>query len=187
MKKVLIVVVLLLLLGGGYYYMTSKGMLPKTPQGSVTTGTQSNSGTNVFTSIKDALSKSLSLKCVYKDEQGKETTTYIKGGAVRVMMQAGTDVSQPNNIVMKDLKMHMWSDASKTGFVLTLKQPEKVSPVVNNGTAGSSNQQEESVLATIEKYKNSCKTEVVADSMFSVPTDVKFQDMEALQRQMLGK
>ncbi|KKQ23729.1 MAG: hypothetical protein US40_C0007G0043 [Candidatus Roizmanbacteria bacterium GW2011_GWC2_37_13] len=178
MKNTLVVIVLLALLGvGGYFYLSSRGMMPKAPVG--TGGAQS--GGNVFTSIKDALSKSLSLKCVYKDENGVETTTYIKGGAVRVMMQSGGDPNQPNNIIMKDMRMHMWSDASKTGFVYTLEKSG-----TDETTSGqANNEQQESVLAQIEKYKDACKTEIIADSMFSVPTDVNFQDMQALQEQMM--
>ncbi|MBI5127343.1 hypothetical protein HZA76_02705 [Candidatus Roizmanbacteria bacterium] len=184
MKNVLIVIVVLALLGvGGYFYLTSRGMMPKAPVGS-----GNKAGGGVFTSIKDALSKSISLKCVYKDEDGVETTTYIKGGAVRVMMQAGKDTDQPNNIVMKDKKMHMWSDTSKTGFTYTLEEPKDVTPfptVEESGKNKSGTKQEESVLETIEKYKDACKPEVVADSMFAVPTDVNFQDMSALQKQFM--
>ena len=185
MKKVLVAIVILALLGvGGYFYLTSRGMMPKAP-----VGTGNNSGGSVFTSIKDALSQSLSLKCVYKDEEGVETTTYIKGGAVRVMMtRTGSDTSQPNNIIMKDKKMYMWSDVSKTGFTYTIEEPKDVTPfpTVEETTEDKSGAgQEESILETIEKYKDACKPEVVADSMFSVPTDVKFQDMSALQEQMM--
>ncbi len=185
MKNILIVIVILALLGvGGYFYLTSRGMMPKAPIGS-----GNKTGGGVFTSIKDALSKSLSLKCVYKDEKGIETTTYIKGGAVRIIMQAGSDPNQPNNIIMKDKKMYMWSDTSKTGFVYTLEEPKDVTPFPTvkeekpeDKTGGN---QEESVLETIEKYKDACKSEVVADSMFAVPTDVNFQDMSALQKQLM--
>ncbi|MFA6533305.1 MAG: hypothetical protein WCT22_04910, partial [Patescibacteria group bacterium] len=96
MKKILPVLVVLLLLGiGGYLFMNSKGTSPKTP----VTGSS-----NVFNSIQDALSKSLSLKCVYKDEQGVQTTTYIKGGAVRVLMEGIKDKAQPSTIILKDKK-----------------------------------------------------------------------------------
>lgn len=172
-----------LLLGiGGYFYLSSKGMTPKVPAGS--------SGGNVFSSIKDALSKSLSLKCVYKDESGIQTTSYIKAGSVRVVMEGNADAEQPNNIIMKDKKMHMWSDASKTGFIFTIEEPE-VTPLPNedkkmvrpeDSDAGG---KQESILAQIEKYKDACKAEVVADSYFTIPTDVQFQDMNALQEQMM--
>lgn len=93
MKNLIIGLVVLALLGGGYFYFKTSGMLSKAPAGTTTTGNG-----NVFTSIKDALSKSLSLKCVYKDEQGIETTTYIKGGAVRVMMTNSQSSEDPNNV-----------------------------------------------------------------------------------------
>ena len=179
MKNLIIVLVVLVLLGGGgYFYLTRSGTMPKPPGG------------NVFTSIKDALSKSMSLKCVYKDEQGVETTTYIKGGAVRVMMQGTTDKDQPNNIVMKDKKMYMWSDISKTGFVYTIQEPTTPYPTIKvekglEPEKTPANQQQESVLESIEKYKDACKAKAVADSMFAIPTDVQFQDMEALQKQMM--
>lgn len=174
MKKILPILVVLLLLGiGGYFFMSSKGTLPKTP---LNTGTS-----NAFDSIQDALSKSLSLKCVYKDEQGIQTTTYIKGGAVRVNMEGIKDNEQPGSIILKDKKMYMWNEVSKTGFTYTITEPEVTpgteSPKVDN--------KDSSVLAGIEKYKDSCKTEVVADSLFVPPTDVKFQDMSAFTENLM--
>lgn len=187
MKKLLPVLLLLLLLGvGGYFYLTSRGMVPKAPLGSAGNTTQ-NGG--IFTSIKDALSKSMSLKCVYKDEEGVETTTYIKGGALRVMMINAKEGEQPNNIVMKDKMMYMWNDTTKTGFSYKIEEPKDVTPIptVEDKTVNkeTGDDQKESVLAQIEKYKDTCKVETVVDSMFAVPTDVKFQDMSALQEQMM--
>ena len=185
-NAVVVIVVLIVLAVGGYYYMKSKGVTPQT----IVTNQLNKTTSGVFTSIKDALSKSLSLKCVYKDDKGVETTTYIKGGAVRVMMSNLQDPTQPNNVIMKDKKMYMWSDANKTGFTLVVEEPKNVSPVPTTKeeaitpTKESSNQQE-SFLAEIEKYKNMCKPEVVADSQFAIPTDVKFQDMNALQNEMM--
>lgn len=170
MKKIVPVLVILLILGvGGYFYMSSKGALPKAPL-----GTANNTDSNVFTSIKDALSQSLSLKCVYKDEQGVQTTTYIKGGAVRVTMEGVKEKDQPNSIILKDKKMYMWNEVSKTGFTFIITEPEVTPGTLPETTTNK----DESLLAGIEKYKDSCKTEVVSDSFFSVPTDVKFQSME---------
>jgi len=185
MKKLLPVLLILIFLGGGYFYLSFRGITPKAPLG--LSGNQT--GGNVFTSIKDALSKSLSLKCVYKNEEGVETTTYIKGGAVRVMMtSAAAGDEQPDNIIMKDKMMYMWNNTTKTGFSLKLEEPKDLTPfptVKQDGNAVKKEDQQESVLAEIEKYKDACKAEVVSDSMFSVPTDVKFQDMSALQEQMM--
>lgn len=173
MKKVFPIVVVLLVVIAGYFLMGAKkpgSPLPKKSEG------------NVFTSIQDALSQSLSLKCVYKDEQGVQTTTYIKGGAVRVLMEGIKDKAQPSTIIIKDKKMYMWNEISKTGFTYTITEP-----VITPGAATVDNK-DASVLAGIEKYKDSCKTEVVADSFFVPPADVKFQDMSAftenLQKQV---
>ena len=167
MKKILPVLVVLFLLGiGGYFFMSSKGA--KT--------------SNVFESIQDALSKSLSLKCVYKDEKGVQTTTYIKGGAVRVNMEGIKDNEQPGSIILKDKKMYMWNEVSKTGFTYTITEP-----VVTPGTdkLPTVDNKDASVLAEIEKYKDSCKTEVIADSFFVPPADVKFQDMSAFTENLM--
>lgn len=183
MKKILPVLVILILLGvGGYFYMTSKGTIPKTPFGTANNST----GGNVFTSIKDALSKSMSLKCVYKDEKGAETVSYIKGGAVRVMVTETGETEQYGNILMKDKKMYMWSDKTKQGFTLMIKEPENISPIPEKGNESSQKgNDQESVLAQIEKYKDACKVEVIADSYFTVPSGVQFQDMDAFQKQMM--
>lgn len=191
MKKVLPIFIVLALLGvGGYFYLSSRGMFDKFPPGDIG---EITTGGNVITSIKDALSGSMSLKCVYADDQGTETTTYVKGGAVRVMMAAGADANQPNNIIMKEKTMHMWNDTNKTGIILKLEEPateiaedvsegEKLEAKANPQTGDD---QQESVLAQIEKFKDACKAENVNDSLFSPPLDVQFQDMEALQKQMM--
>ncbi|MEK7177464.1 MAG: hypothetical protein AAB705_01405 [Patescibacteria group bacterium] len=178
MKKIVPVLVILALFGvGGYFYMNSKGTLPKAPIGTATNSTNSN----VFTSIKDALSKSMSLKCVYKDEQGVQTTTYIKGGAVKVSMEGVTEKDQPNNIVLKDKKMYMWNEVNKTGFTFTMTDP-----IVTPGQELEvKKSQDAEVLAEIEKYKDSCKATVIADSFFTIPTDVKFQDMNAFTENLM--
>jgi len=45
--------------------------------------------------------------------------------------------------------------------------------------------QDKTVLAQIEKYKDSCKAEIIADSFFQVPTDVNFQDMSAFTKNLM--
>lgn len=175
MKKALpIVAVVLLLIVVGFFLKGTKksgtSLLNK-PAG------------NVFNSIQDALSKSLSLKCVYKDEQGVQTTTYIKGGAVRVIMEETKDKDQPNTIILKDKKMYMWNETSKTGFTYTITDPT-ISPDTGKLPETTDNK-DVSVLAEIEKYKDSCKTEVIADSFFVPPADVKFQDMSAFTENLM--
>lgn len=179
MKNLVPVVVILLLLGvGGYYFMNSQKAKPPVVE-EKTAGTVEQGG-NVFTSIKDALSRSLSLKCEYPNPDGKggTVTSYIKNGAVRVMSIAmGTQGN--GSAIMKDNKMWIWDDVKKTGMMLSFDPSKVVKPT--GGTA-SNDDQSAKVLADLEKYKNYCKTEVVGDSLFTPPTDVKFTDLESMMK-----
>ena len=48
---------------------------------------------------------------------------------------------------------------------------------------GGQNANSADTLAELEKYKDSCKPTVVADSMFVPPADVKFQDLSKMMQQ----
>lgn len=187
MKKIILIIAILVVFGiGGYFYLNSRGLTSKTL---LTIGNKSTR--KVFNNLQEALSKSMNLKCVYKDEKGLETTTYIKNGNVRVMMTNSKDPEELNNIIIKDKKMYMWSDQTKKGFVFEDTEPytspyptfevkKELEPEKKPGL-----QQQESILAQIEKYKDACKVEKIADSMFNIPTNVQFEDMNKVQEQMM--
>lgn len=187
MKKIILIIAILVVFGiGGYFYLNSRGLTSKTL---LTIGNKSTK--KVFNNLQEALSKSMNLKCVYKDEKGLETTTYIKNGNVRVMMTNSKDPEELNNIIIKDKKMYMWSDQTKKGFVFENTEPytspyptfevkKELEPEKKPGL-----QQQESILAQIEKYKDACKVEKIADSMFNIPTNVQFEDMNKVQEQMM--
>lgn len=179
MKNLVPVVVILLLLGvGGYYVMNSKSM-NKPPASEQKVTTSPTQGSGLFGSIKDALSKSVSLKCEYPDPRTKATvTTYIKNGAVRVMGMSIQN-NKSSNAIMKDNKMWIWTEGETQGMMLDLTIPATGKKVTGEPTRED---QRERVLAEMEKYKNYCKTEVVADSLFTPPSDVKFTDLQNLMK-----
>ena len=109
----IIILVLLLLLGGGAYLTFQKGTIPPALPGSNMVPDKSQGG-GVFDSIKDALTKSLSLECAYQDEKGVETTTFIKGGAIRV--DAKTTIEGKDNysqVIFKDRRMYSLDPTNK--------------------------------------------------------------------------
>lgn len=163
-----VIVVILLLLIGGYFFLGQKGKT--TLPGQV--GQTQQGGGNIITSIRDAMMKSMSLKCEYPDEKGNTITTYVKGENVRVMGFASEQNAGQGHILMKDKKIYMWDDKTKKGTTIDLNV--EVTP----GAAETSEQvdQKEETIEELEKYKDYCKTEAVADSMFTVPTDVQFVD-----------
>lgn len=159
-KIVFIVIALVLLLSGGYY------MSLKSNKSKITTSNSTSETKSVFTSIKDALSKKLTLVCEFKDDSGVSTKSFLKNGAVRV--------SSTSEFILKDKKMYMWDLKTKQGFVYDIPD------TTNAGTTGGEINQSESYLNMIEKYKDSCKVATIEDSYFVPPTDVKFQDMSKL-------
>ena len=175
MKKIILIVIVLALLGGGYYVLSGKAQLPNVKQ---------MVEQKAMNSIADAVKNAVSLKCVYTDETGKSMTTYIKGTQVR-MTGYTMAPGQTGNALMKDGKMYMWDDVKKQGSVIELNMedvPQGVEDAAKTAdskpaSAGAVNWKD--TLAGLEKIKDSCKPETIADSMFAVPTDVTFTDFAA--------
>lgn len=167
-KKVLILLAVLLLLISGIVYV----------KGAKKVNNNEPKSNTVFTSIKDAISKDISLVCEFKDENGGATKSHIKNGAVRISTDSTSQ--QDGEIIIKDKKMYMWDTKAKEGFVYDIPDAENSdsSEVVKS----------EAYLDMLDKYKDSCKVESVEDSYFVAPTDIKFQDMnkflEELKSQM---
>ena len=164
-KKVLIIVaVVLLVLVGGFIFLKSKS------SGTGPTGSQStNKG--IFNSVKDALTQNLTISCEFTDETGTLVKSYIKNGAVRIT-STGDTVAKSGEIIMKDEKMYIWDTATKEGFIYDISSEE--------GTTEAQKSNSDSYLDMIDKYKDYCKVATVADSFFTPPTDVKFQDIAKL-------
>lgn len=167
----IVVVVLLALLGfGAFKFLGSKSS-------TMTTGSQTSGG-NVFTSIKDALSKSISLQCEY-DQNGVKTTAYIKAGAIR-SDTTGKTPEESGSAIIKDKKMYFWN--SQGGFMMEFKD-DGTTPSTAPSNAGEKPQD---IMNSLEQYKDSCKPAVVSDSLFTPPANVKFQDFSQLMKVPTG-
>lgn len=176
MKKIIPIVVGLLLVGGvGFAFLNkSKTSVPEAP-------TEKKEG-SVFTSIKDALSKSVSLECSFTDEaQGQKVTAFIKGGAVRSDFTGRTN-SESGSAIIKDKKMYFWNMGKKEGMMIDIPDEKDTSAPADSSGADKS----ENILSSLEKYKNNCKAAVVADSLFTPPADVKFTNFSELMKTPSG-
>ena len=156
---IIIVVALLALAGIGWYLMKGKGTMG------------SNSAGSAFSSIKDALSKSVSLKCEF-DENGTHTVTYIKNGAIRADM-TNPNPEQSGSMIMKEKKMYFWNE--KEGYVMEIPDYKDVEV-----TESEKPSQSEDFMKELETYKDKCKADVVSDSLFTPPSDVTFSDMSQM-------
>lgn len=136
---------------------------------------QPTSSKSIFSSVKDALSKNITLVCEFKDDKGQSVKSYIKNGAVRVTSAGLEEGNQAGDIIIKDKKMYIWDGKTKQGFVYETKDEDTSNQ--NVGMTAGEVVKSDSYLNMIEKYKDSCKVSTVEDSYFVPPTDVKFQDM----------
>lgn len=122
---------------------------------------------SVFESIKEAMARSLSLKCEYDSGNGK-VTVYIKGNNLAIDGY-GQENSRYQAIIKGD-KMWVWNKDKKEGFIFTTEAKE-------GEQSGFSS---EEIIADVEKEKQFCKTAVVSDSAFDLPANVKFQDVSSM-------
>jgi len=123
---------------------------------------------NIFTSIADAVQKQMVLKCEYVDEDGKTTTTYIKGRTVRMVGQG--DDNKKIDGLMKDGKFYLWSGENKQGMVLDISKMEGASmgkTPVNNV---------DDVIGVLESQKDKCRVSPESSGLLDLPTDIIFTD-----------
>lgn len=178
MKWVWVLLLLLLLLGLGAFGYYKYAHTKKAPE----SAKKEEEHGGVFGSIKDALSKQLSLECRFTSDEGVTTTAYIKMGAMHVDTNAGKPDAM--SMIMKDKKLYYWQVAQKQGSVMTIPDVSITPSVTGTLKPTGEEDRSQSMLAALEKFKNSCKTAVVADALFTPPADVKFTDYSQVMKQV---
>lgn len=170
-KLLLIGVVVLVVVGVGAFMVF----------GNKSAGDESaSSGSNAFTSIKDALSKSLSLQCEYTDSEGRSSVVYIKNGAMRGDITGGGP-GESGSMINKDGKMYFWNEEG--GYVMTITEGDDMGDYESSDSQSAG----EDFMEEIEEYKESCKPAVVSDSLFTPPSDVQFTDMSQMMNGQMSE
>jgi hypothetical protein len=162
-KKILTVVATSLLLSACTLPAQLTGLTEKIKSVAPTT-TPTN---NVFTSVKDAVTRQIALKCEYTDN-GQTTTTYIKGKNVRLV---GNNKSAGVEGLMKDDKFYLWSSKNnqdKKGMIIDIAKMEGAkmgqTPIKSI----------DDVVVELEKKKENCVNSTDGDSIFELPGDITF-------------
>lgn len=171
--QIVIILVVLLLLGIGVYLVMGKMTAQPQQNQAVTQNAPSPTTAGIITSIKDALAQSQSLQCDYTDDTGRQTTSYIKGGAVRVDY-TGQNAQESGSMIMKDKKMYFWN--GKQGMMMEFDIDQIAANVTPSAKVTPGQQNPDEVMENLEKYKENCRQAAVADSLFVPPADVKFID-----------
>ena len=119
---------------------------------------------DVFTSIKDAVSKNLTLKCIYSDNN-QQTTTYLKGKLVR-FSGSGKEIGVEG--LMKDDKFYLWNSTDKKGMIL------EMSKMTSAKMGETPIKSADDVVTQLETKKENCTVSPESDSFFEVPSDINF-------------
>lgn len=167
--KILIGIVAVLIVGVGAFFLFGKGGMKDS----------STNSSSAFTSIKDALSKSLSLECDFTDTDGRLSKVYIKNGAMRGDF-TGATADESGSMIVKDKKMYFWNE--NEGYVMAMPDEEGMDYDDSSMQANEGSD----FLKEIEQYKDNCKPAVVSDSLFTPPSDVAFTDMSKMMDSMQG-
>lgn len=139
-------------------------------------GKVAEKATDTFTSIKDAVDRSIALKCEYTDESGEKTIASIKGKQIRMdSVVEGTDGKFHG--IIRDNKMWIWADKQPEGMMLDFAKVTDDSLKMGDKVIRS----QDDIVAKLEEKKDTCKTATIADSDFDLPTSIKFTDVQAEQ------
>lgn len=180
MKKVIPVVFLLIILSGiGAIVAYTHYLKPSTRQTFPIMTTQNTSNT-MFNSIKDAMSKSLSLQCEYTDQSQKMTKVYIKAGSIRSDSQNSSNSAEIDSAIMKNNKLYVWSNQQNQGTIIDFSvnnANSTISGMANNQSSHSSTMQGENFIKDFESQKEHCKSSIIADSLFTLPKNITFLDL----------
>ncbi len=164
--------VAVIILGLAAYFLAKSSKAPIETSTTKAVPTQ-GSAANAFTSIKDALMKSLSLQCDFTDSaKGVKTVAYIKNGMVRSDF-TGKTAQTSGSVIIKDGKVYFWNSSS----AIVMAMPSVT--VTPGAQAGAS--QGQNMMNSLEQYKQYCHVASVDDSVFNLPTGVKFQDLTTTQ------
>jgi len=178
-KIVLVVAAVLVLIGGIWYFKSN--LAPKlqeakpSPAPSETKTEEKEKKEGVFGSIREALEKSVNLKCQYQLENGDKMTVYLKGKDT-IRAEVTTKQNQKTITIMKDDKMWFWLPATKKGMVVSLAGLQQ------QGLANQQVPNKEKILEEAEKYKADCQPAAIASSLFEIPKEVEFENLDELMK-----
>ena len=140
-------------------------------------GQVANKAAETFTSIKDAVDRSIALQCEYTDESGEKTIASIKGKQIR-MDSAVSSTDGYFHGIIRDNKMWIWADKQPEGMMLDFAKVTDDSLKMGDKVIRS----QDDIISKLEEKKDSCKTANIADSDFNLPEGINFTDVQAQQQ-----
>ena len=133
------------------------------------TGCSFNPGENgkhIFGFVRKNVGKSVSLRCDYPDEEGKQETAFVKDDDIR--MDGVETKTGFWNILVKEKKLWVWKTEEEKGIFFDIEKEiafDAKSPI---------NPKE--IMEKIEFQKQNCSPAIVADEVFEIPKNIEFSE-----------
>lgn len=164
------VAAIILLLGGYFLYSKNKSSNPSSETSTQTTTVSPTTTTSQSGSFADIFSGGQNKKCDFdiKSTSGADTkgTFYVSGTKVRGSLNITTNGKLDTMNILRDSDTnYIWGSALPTGIKMTLSVND-LAAKINTTSATNPNQ----------KTDFKCVPWTVDQSLFTVPTDVKFTD-----------
>ncbi len=164
MKIIIIVILVIITLGVGFYFLN---------RDSDDLVVDSN-----MRMITDAFLGSGSIICDYIDpgyenRDDENITVYIKGGKMRFFYEDKNEENEDifTNIVLKENYYYVWNDDG--GMKISIEKQDIFVPFgVEDG---------EAYVYSDDEFNLSCKKSSIDDSMFDIPNNIDFFDMEEMK------
>lgn len=137
--------------------------------------------------IARAMASNQALQCTFTNKTNNQTMSYaVKGKSFRMdgTAQIGTDSDEQTHMISDGTYFYSWASPTNQGVKMAIPDEETLKE-----QAGQLNQMPDfSNDETLAQYENdytiNCEPASFDDSHFLPPTDVQFQDMSALMKNM---
>jgi len=177
-----LVLIVLLIVGFFYFRQGQITKIDKTQINQVKTVNQNQKNNQVITSIKDALTASMSVKCQYQTEKGDKVTVYLKNKKIRADNISASNLE--NSVIYTDEKIWFWEPKTKKGIVFSTKFLKQQTS--KEQTLSQSIPDRQEIINKAEEYRQKCQKESLPDSLFMPPKDVKFDDFESMMKELMN-
>lgn len=182
-KIAIVVIVLLVILAGVFYAMHNKKDTTEVKDDAATTNTKDimEAKTEKQT-LKGLLAGSQSKKCTFKgfdDGSAGEGMVYVGKGKMRsdFTFKAATQTFA-SHMIVDGTTSYVWMDGQNAGYKMDFNAMQE------NAMKGAINNTGQANFDPNKDINFSCDNWSVDNAQFTVPTNIKFQDMTAMMQSM---
>jgi hypothetical protein len=140
------------------------------------TATTAAQGGGILSDLKAALSSGAGYKCTY-DFNGMTSESWVKGK--KFASKTNVD-NQVGHTISDGTWMYSWEDGQRQGVKFNIEEMKRL------GEKSQGGQQKQPSMDEVANAASNvrCAPEVMSDSTFTPPSDVEFQDMGAMVKQL---